>query len=86
VKQGSTEEIPSYNSKPSRRQYKVKSSWEISRVSVELMSDVSNTVSDSVMRADVITVDYFELFLVITKLNILNNLEGTAWKGKRQAT
>jgi hypothetical protein len=35
----------------------VKSPWETSRVSVELVSDVSETVSDSVIRVDAMMVD-----------------------------
>jgi hypothetical protein len=86
MKQDSIQGIPSYDSKHSRRQYKVKSSWKISCVSEEFMSDVSETVSDSVIRVDVIRVDDVELVLVIMKLRILNNLKDSIWKGQRQAT
>jgi hypothetical protein len=43
------------------------------------MSDVSETVSDSVVRVDMIKVDDFEIFLVITKSRILNDLKDNAW-------
>jgi hypothetical protein len=50
------------------------------------MSDVPETVSNYVVRVDMITVDDVELFLVITKLSILNNLKDSVWKGQRQVT
>jgi hypothetical protein len=84
MNQHSTEGIPSYDSELSRLQYKLKSSWEISRVSVEFKSNVSEIVSDSAIRVDVKTLDDVELFSLFSYYEIkIKRMEGSATRNKR---